>query len=168
MSRLRVPGWRSLRVGAILGCLALAACRARSDLPGAIDLDHPVTAGRQIFLEKCASCHGPEGNGLARKIPALAGAPWVNGPPERVAALVLDGLTGRQQINGAEYNGVMPAWRGVLTDPEIAAVLTYVRQAWGNHAPPVSPGLVHDINQRYQARRGFWTAPELKALPNDQ
>jgi mono/diheme cytochrome c family protein len=167
MSRTTRRDWRRLVSAALISVLA-GACHARTEQPARIDLSHPVAAGRQIFLEKCAACHGPDGKGLAGKIPALAGAPWVNGPPDRVAALVLDGLSGRQEINGVEYNGVMPAWRSVLTDPEIAAVLTYVRQAWGNHAPPVSTGLVDEIDQRYQARRGFWTAAELKDLPNDR
>ncbi len=87
------------------------------------------------------------------------------GSPNRLTALVLDGLKGEQTINGQQYGGIMPAWRGVLTDPEVAAVLTYIRQAWGNKAPPVSIDLVHQINRHYESRRSFWTPAELKAIP---
>jgi mono/diheme cytochrome c family protein len=153
-----------LCIVATLAFLALPACRVRNEDSAGSNLDHPVAAGRRIFLQKCAFCHGSEGNGFGKKIPPLAGAPWVQGPPSRLTALVLDGLTGKQTIGGMEYAGVMPAWRGVLTDPEIAAVLTYIRQAWGNKSPAISIGLVREIDQRYQARRGFWAPAELKAL----
>jgi mono/diheme cytochrome c family protein len=120
--------------------------------------------GQRIYLEKCAACHGRNGNGLEGKFPPLSGVPWVNGSPTRLAALTLDGLTGKRKVDGLEYDGVMPAWRGVLTAPEIAAVLTYLRQTWRNHASAVSTDLVHRVSDRFQERRRFWTSDELQAL----
>lgn len=148
---------------------ALAACPARPERAASMHdpVKEPIAAGREIFLQKCATCHGPAGEGIGKAIPPLAGAPWVTGSPMPLTALVLDGLKGEQTINGQRYSGIMPAWRGVLTDPEIAAVLTYIRQDWGNQAPPVSIDFVHQINQRYEARRSFWTAPELNAIPKE-
>ncbi|MGH8163697.1 MAG: c-type cytochrome [Rhodanobacteraceae bacterium] len=124
-------------------------------------------AGRRIYRAKCAACHGQKGRGVGDKFPPLAGVAWVQGSPMRLAALTLDGLTGKRKIAGTDYRGVMPAWRGVLTAPEIAAVLTYIRRAWGNRASPISTELVHKVSDRFQKRGRFWTGEELQALPGE-
>jgi mono/diheme cytochrome c family protein len=51
---------------------------------------------------------------------------------------VLNGMTGEISVNGAKYNGVMPAWKTKLSPAEVAAVITYIRSSWGNKAPPVT------------------------------
>ncbi len=156
----------------VLGCAAcflIAGCPARpTRFEASADLADPIATGRRIYLEKCAVCHGETGEGVSGRFPPLAGVPWVNGDPQRLAALTLDGLTGKRKIAGTEYNGVMPAWRGVLTAPEIAAVLTYLRQTWSNHAPAISTGFVHQISDRYASRRSFWTPAELEAVADDR
>jgi cbb3-type cytochrome c oxidase subunit III len=98
--------------------------------------------GRAVFLQNCAACHRPNGEG-GGPYPPLAGNADVNaadsGPLIRT---VLNGRTGPLTVNGAQYGGNMPSWRGQLSDAEIAAVLTYVRSAWHNSAPAVSPDQV--------------------------
>jgi mono/diheme cytochrome c family protein len=148
------------------GSFLFTACPARSKRN--VDLPDPIANGRRVYLEKCAVCHGKEGQGIGGKFPPLSANSWVNGAPERLVALTVDGLAGRQTIAGHEYNGVMPAWRDVITAPETADVLTYVRQAWGNHAPAVSFEFVSRVSDRYAARRTFWTVAELEAIPADQ
>jgi len=94
--------------------------------------------GKAIFLVNCAVCHQPTGEG-GGPYPPLAGNPDVNAVDS--AALirtVLNGRAGPIAVNGVEYGGNMPSWRGQLSDDEIAAVLTYVRSAWHNSAPAVS------------------------------
>ncbi len=94
--------------------------------------------GKAIFLLNCAVCHQASGKG-AGPYPPLAGNPDVNiADSSTVIQTVLNGRTGPLTVNGRQYGANMPSWRGDLSDAEIAAVLTYVRTAWGNSAAAVS------------------------------
>lgn len=94
--------------------------------------------GKAIFLLNCAVCHQATGRG-GGPYPPLAGNPAVNAADSAaLIQIVLNGRTGPITVNGAQYGGNMPSWRGQLDDAQIAAVLTYVRTAWGNGAPAVS------------------------------
>ncbi|MBV8345074.1 MAG: c-type cytochrome [Candidatus Eremiobacteraeota bacterium] len=94
--------------------------------------------GRAIFVVNCAVCHQPNGQG-GGPYPPLAGNPDVNAVDSaNVIATVLNGRTGPITVNGTQYGGNMPSWRGQLSNAQIAAVLTYVRTAWGNSGPAVS------------------------------
>ncbi|MBV8197098.1 MAG: c-type cytochrome [Candidatus Eremiobacteraeota bacterium] len=93
--------------------------------------------GRAIFALNCAACHQANGRG-GGPYPPLAGNPDVNAVDSGgVIQTVLNGRTGPITVNGRQYGGNMPSWRE-LSDDQIAAVLTYVRSAWGNGAPAVS------------------------------
>lgn len=93
--------------------------------------------GRAIFLLNCSACHQANGQG-GGPYPPLAGNPDVkNVDSAAIIQTVLNGRTGPITVNGMQYGGNMPSWRD-LSDTEIAAVLTYVRSAWGNGAAAVS------------------------------
>ena len=111
-------------------------------------------SGREIYMARCAVCHGPNGEGRPGLYPPVAGTEWVSGPPERLAALILDGMQGPL----GEYNAVMPGWRGVLRDAEIAAVMSWLRKA------PVTPVEVGHVAIETQGRNTFWTAGDLQNL----
>ena len=74
--------------------------------------------------------------------PPLAGNPVANGPADKMIAIVKNGLSGKISVNGTSYNGQMPAWKGTLSDSDIAAVITYVRSSWGNHGSAVTASQV--------------------------
>ncbi len=94
--------------------------------------------GRSIFVVNCAACHRATGEG-GGPYPPLAGNPDVNRVDSAgLIQTVLNGRTGPIVVNGTQYGGNMPSWRGQLSNAEIAAVLTYVRTAWSNSAPAVS------------------------------
>lgn len=94
--------------------------------------------GRAVFQLNCAVCHRPTGLG-GGPYPPLAGNPDVNAVDSAgLIQTVLNGRTGPITVKGVQYGGNMPSWRGQLSNAEIAAVLTYVRTAWGNGAPAVS------------------------------
>ena len=94
--------------------------------------------GKAIFLVNCAVCHQATGQG-GGPYPPLAGNPDVNQVDSaNLIQTVLNGRTGPITVNGTQYGGNMPSWRGQLSDAQIAAVLTYVRTAWHNSAPAVS------------------------------
>jgi cbb3-type cytochrome c oxidase subunit III len=102
--------------------------------------------GRAIFLLNCSACHQANGQG-GGPYPPLAGNPDVNNVDSAgIIQTVLNGRTGPITVNGAQYGGNMPSWRD-LSDAEIAAVLTYVRSAWGNGAAAVSADQVAAARQ---------------------
>ncbi|RYD30801.1 MAG: c-type cytochrome [Verrucomicrobiaceae bacterium] len=97
--------------------------------------------GRQQFMV-CGACHGQSGEGTAAG-PPLAGSEWVNGPEENLIRIQLRGLQGPIKVKGQEYN--FPAGMAALayqTDEQIAAVLTFIRNSFGNSAPAVTPDAV--------------------------
>jgi len=142
--------------------LFLAACGDSDSEP--VEL----TLGAEVYLQRCIQCHLPTGQGVPRLNPPLDGSPRVNGPPEPLIALVLHGLQGPTTVLGKTYNGVMPAWREVLTAEEIAAVLTHVRSSWGNEAEPVTVEMVHAVAQRTGSRNTFYTIETLPKFKVDQ
>lgn len=89
--------------------------------------------GRHVFEENCSGCHGLEGKGQPGIYPALAGNPDLAKDAGLPARVVLFGLTGPIEVGGANYSATMPPF-GHLDDAEIAAVVNYVRSAWGNAA----------------------------------
>ena len=98
----------------------------------------PALDGKALFLVNCAACHQATGHG-GGPYPPLAGNPDVNRVDSAgLIQTVLNGRTGPITVNGTQYGGNMPSWRGQLSDAQIAAVLTYVRMAWNNSAPAVS------------------------------
>jgi len=105
--------------------------------------------GANVFAQNCASCHGAEGKGTPGSFPPLAGNPFVTGDPNKVTAAVLHGMKGPIVVNGVSFSGAipMPAWSSKLSPAEVAAVVTYIRSAWGNHASAVTPEQVKAISK---------------------
>jgi mono/diheme cytochrome c family protein/glucose/arabinose dehydrogenase len=122
--------------------------------------------GKEIYAREgfCSTCHQSDGGGLsASQFPPLRGTPWVTGSPERMIKVVLKGLMGEMEIAGKVYPGQVPMtpYEGMLDDTEVAAVLTYVRNSFGNNASPVSPDLVKKVREEIKDKQGFWNAKEL-------
>src|SRR5690242_20424496 len=113
MGKRKTPTVRAALAPA--AALALAALAAGP----AFAADPP---GKAMFMANCSACHRPDGMGVKGAFPALAGDPFVVGPKANPVSRVLNG------------RGGMPAFKGDLSDAEIAAILTYVRSAWGNKA----------------------------------
>ncbi len=122
-------------------------------------------SGRQLYLTTCAGCHGSDGAGLNRFAPPLSGSDWVTGNEKRLVLVLLHGMEGAVEINGKRYDApdilpVMPA-HSTLDDGSISAILTYIRNEWGNTAGPVSARLVSTTRHTSQGRVVPWTAAEL-------
>ena len=121
--------------------------------------------GRQIFLTSCFACHGADGKGIKFLAPPLAGSDWVNGSPERLSRVLFHGLTGPITVSGKRYDApevqsVMPPL-ATLGNDDIAAVLTYIRRAWGNTADPITSADINQLRIRAQGRTIPWTEAEL-------
>ena len=122
--------------------------------------------GRQIYSRDgyCQTCHMVDGRGLsASQFPPLAGTEWVTGSEERLIKVVLKGLMGPMTLQGKEYPGDVPmtAFEGLLNDEEVAAVLTYVRNSFGNEASPISPDKVAEVRAAISDKEGYYTPAEL-------
>lgn len=101
-----------------------------------------AAAGAKVFTTNCSSCHQANGKGQPGVFPPLAGNATVTGPADKVIAVVKNGLNGKISVNGTTYNGQMPAWKGTLSDGDIASVITYIRSSWGNKASAVTASQV--------------------------
>jgi mono/diheme cytochrome c family protein len=121
----------------------------------------PVS-GELIYSAICMPCHQERGAGLEGRYPPLAGSEWLHKDASVPVHIVLNGLAGPVAVKGKTIQGEMPAIGLQLSDDEIAAVLTYVRSAWGNQAGPVDAALVKKLRAE-TANRGPWTAAELLA-----
>jgi mono/diheme cytochrome c family protein len=115
---------------AVLLGLILAACNSHSERP-----PHPeqlISQGKQIYTELCAECHQMDGMGWSTLYPRLAGNPIVTlHDPEPIIETVLYG------------QGSMTQFRDKLNNQQLAAVLSYIRNAWGNKAPAISDRQIH-------------------------
>ncbi len=122
--------------------------------------------GKEVYERdgSCVTCHQVDGKGLdASGFPPLTGTKWVLGSEERLIKIALNGLYGPIKVLGKEYAGVVPMTpnRGLLNDQELASVLTYVRNAFGNKASAITPEKVKQVREATADRDGFYTSDEL-------
>lgn len=117
-----------------------------------------LTRGKGLYAN-CNGCHGPNGMGTAGKIPPLAGSEWVMGDAKTVAAIVLNGLSGNIQVTGKPFSKeAMTPFGPTLSDGDIAAVISYVRNEWGNTAEIITAEEVAKVRARIKAKghTGNW------------
>jgi mono/diheme cytochrome c family protein len=105
-----------------------------------------TNSGAAIYARNCAMCHGASGQGVANAFPPLLKSSYVADQKKAVHA-VLYGLQGAIVVAGKPYNGAMPAWKGTLSNAEIAAVLTHVRMSWGNAYAPITAASVASVSK---------------------
>ena len=114
-----------------LTSLAPVAAAAKASSEGTLTKDQQIQAGSVLFKGTCSTCHQENGEGLANVFPPLAKSDYLLSNRERAIGVVLNGLTGPVTVNGATYNSVMPPM-SQLADDEIANILTYTLNSWGN------------------------------------
>ncbi|UFH54662.1 PVC-type heme-binding CxxCH protein [Spirosoma sp. KNUC1025] len=124
------------------------------------------TLGREIYAREgyCITCHQPDGKGLtASGFPPLAGTNWVSGNEDRLIKIALKGLMGPIDVSGKAYPGQVPMtpFGGLLKDNEIAAVLTYVRNSFGNQGPAVLPEKVKQVRAATESKKDFYSPTQL-------
>jgi len=117
--------------------------------------------GELVYSTYCQACHQPNGGGAAGQAPPLAGSEWVLGNPARTARVPLRGLQGPITVKGQEINLNMLSFHDLLTDEQLAGVLTYIRNSFGNKASPVTPDFVKKIRAEVESHPDQFTAPEL-------
>ena len=128
-------------------------------------------AGHEIYNRDghCGTCHQVDGNGLpSAGFPPLTESPWVSGSEERLIKLTLHGLMGPFELKGVKYPGQVPMtpFGGLLKDQEIADVLTYVRNNFGNKAAPVTAESVAKVRKAVGTRSFYSPEELLKEYPD--
>ena len=141
--------------------------------------------GKEVYHREalCVTCHQADGKGIDSfpdkskptfgSYPSLAKMtgyptnPWIDGDPTRAIKLVLNGMYGKMTFNGKQYGDVaagqaaMTPLGQMLKDEEVAAVLTYVRQSWGNNLPPVTAAQVKKAREANKGRTAMYTPEEI-------
>ena len=122
-------------------------------------------AGHEIYFRDahCATCHQPDGKGLDPAFPPLHDSIYVHGSPERLIKITLHGLMGPIVVNGKNFNGQVPMtpFGGMLNDQEIANVLTYVRNSYGNKATAITPDQVKKVRDESKGQQGLLQVDQL-------
>jgi len=128
-----------------------------------------LTKDQQALLEKgkvtyanlCAACHQPHGYGLDGLAPPLVDSDWVLGKPDVTARIVLHGLGGPVKVGNRTWDLTMPPM-GMLSDEDIAGVLTYVRREWEHNGAPIDAKFVTGIRKQFADHPNSWTSDELR------
>ena len=94
--------------------------------------------GKDIYLKYCLTCHQMDGSGVQNTYPSLQKSNWINGDKTRLIKVILNGLEGDIDVDGEAFNNIMPK-QDHLTDKQIALVLTYLRQNFGNKSSTINP-----------------------------
>lgn len=108
--------------------------------PAAVNKEDRIKMGAQVFANNCAACHQATGQGVEGAFPPLAGSDYLNSDKIRAIKTITGGLQGKVTVNGKTFDGVMPAWS--LSDEDIANVMTYLYNSWGNSGLEVLPAEV--------------------------
>src|SRR5690606_16906072 len=99
-----------------------------------------IDLGKNLYSRSCIACHQVDGSGLANAFPPLAKSDYLNADENRAIDIILNGLSGEITVNGQKFNSAMPAQ--ILDDDQIASVLTYVYNTWGNKGSVITPEMV--------------------------
>jgi mono/diheme cytochrome c family protein len=122
--------------------------------------------GKARYDQVCGLCHGLNGEGKPGQAPPLAGSEWVNTKDfQRLAHIPLEGVSGQLDVKGQTWSLSMPAMGATMSDADLADVLTYIRNSWGNKGSPVTAADVKAIRAKIGAHPQPLTGETLKALP---
>ncbi len=116
-----------------------------------------IAKGKLLYLQNCVICHQGSGQGSPGAFPPLAKSDYLMAKEENGIRAVVEGLSGRITVNGSNYNNTMPPI--LLTDEQVAAVLTFVRNTWNNSSDAITPTQVNAVRSKSR----FKTYAELKA-----
>lgn len=127
------------------------------------NLQEKIAMGKNTFLANCAACHQPDGKGVPNAFPPLAGSDFLNADHHRAASIVANGFSGKVTVNGQTFNSVMPAVS--LNDQQIANVVTYVLNSFGNKGGELSAEDVAKAKLTKPSADGGAAKPASAATP---
>ncbi len=128
----------------------------------------PVALGKKIYNGNCANCHHADGEGQPGVYPPMGGSEYVLGSKERLAALLLHGISGPITVRGGSYgSAVMPGWAISFTDDQMADLMTYLRKSWGNTANEAKADEVSAARAKFASKADAYCEADLqKIAPN--
>ncbi|MBT9484462.1 cytochrome c [Sediminibacterium sp.] len=133
-----------MKRGLILGGLLFSVYAAVAFIQPA-NLAKSIANGKTVYTNNCMNCHMEDGKGLAGAFPPIAKSDYLKRSPKDLISVILKGQSGEIKVNGVVYNGMMPA-QDYLSDEEIADVLNYVNNSWGNkNLKPILPSQVKQL-----------------------
>jgi mono/diheme cytochrome c family protein len=122
--------------------------------------------GKKVYESVCGICHGTDGLGKPGQAPPLAGSEWVNTKGiNRLVHIPLEGVAGVINVEGKDWSLNMAPMGIALSDSDLAAVLTYMRTAWGNQAGEVTSDDVKKVRDALGSHAQPVTGAQLKAMP---
>src|SRR3954471_23364201 len=136
-----------------VGSLAPVSAAAEARAAGKLTKEQQIAAGQVLFKGTCSVCHQDNGQGIPDVFPPLAKSDYLNQDPQRAVHIALNGLTGKVTVNGKNYESVMPPM-SQLNDDEIANILTYVLNSWGNGGGAISKEQVQAVRASTQRAEG--------------
>jgi mono/diheme cytochrome c family protein len=152
---------------------AMAGTYTPAPPPGAVDgVGGEVEMTPELWLAKgkkvynnCMACHQANGQGLPGQFPPLVASEWVLDGTERLSMIVLKAVQGPLMVKGQQYNQVMTyVGEQNLSDKEIAQVMTYIRNEWGNEGSFVTPPMVAYAREKYIYQKTPWLAADLEKV----
>lgn len=154
----------ALFAGGLVACGGGDAAPADDATPDAPPAPAVASAGETEYVNNCSVCHQADGNGMPGAFPPLAGSPIVSrASADQMIAIVLKGLQGPVTVAGTEYNGIMTPFQDILTDDQIAAILSYERSSFGNTASAVTAEQVAAVRTQFASKTDSWTIESLEA-----
>ena len=125
-----------------------------------------LARGKQVYEQVCGLCHGTDGLGKPGQAPPLAGSELVNAKGfSRLAHIPLTGVAGQIKVEGKDWNMSMAAMGAALSDSDLASVLTYIRNSWGNKADAVTADGVKQVRAAVSKTPGSMTGDQLMKMP---
>jgi nitrite reductase (NO-forming) len=140
-------------LGDKVASLAPVSAAAKATAQGTLTKEQQIKAGSVLFKGTCSTCHQDNGEGIANVFPPLAGSDLLARTPQGAIAIALNGLSGPITVNGKTYDSVMPPM-SQLNDDEIANILTFVLNSWGNHGPAITAQEVAEVRASTQRTQG--------------
>ena len=110
------------------------------------DLSKSIERGKEVYIANCMNCHLAEGTATPNQYPPLAKADYLLKPADTLITIILEGQTGEVVVNGEKYNDQMLA-HNYLSDAQIADVLNYIRNSWGNKMAAIIPQQVKALRK---------------------
>jgi nitrite reductase (NO-forming) len=133
--------------------LAVVTEAAQAAASGSLTREQQIKAGAALYKGTCSVCHQDNGEGLPDVFPPLAKADYLMADARRAIEIVLNGLSGPVTVNGRRYNSVMPPM-SQLNDDEVANILTYSMNSWGNSADAIKPAEVARVRAMTKRAEG--------------
>jgi nitrite reductase (NO-forming) len=140
-------------LGDKVASMAPVAAAVQASVAGTLSKEQQIQSGSVLYKGTCSTCHQANGEGLANVFPPLAKSDYLMSNPQRAIGVVLNGMSGPVKVNGVDYNSVMPPM-SQLNDDEVANILTYTLNSWGNNNGVITAKQVAEVRANTKRAEG--------------